>query len=461
MHQTEQVCDDVSLQLNSFDSACLTQCCYRLLLSHGILEGREMGLWLRERATERKFVLYTVTVIHFFCLFHINCMYNFWHRLLKMDIPSVTEQSLYSICANVSMEGVYALVLMRGITGVVCFGLCLVSLILEIANICLSKAGSTILQRFFVYVILANLLRAAFLSMDIISHRSGLNVNEKFCEAIGFISQYFASFQLLTITSMMFLLFHNLFLLNQKYKYFCTNCSLTSTRYVDIIVISILFLLPSLYVWVPFIIEGGVYGDAGPWCWLKEYDSDCNEIKAVFIFESVFWNVPFGAVLIFCFVCVVVYILFFLYTGCWRRMAYKMLTSILVESCILFFFFAFYTSLCVIELAALIYVHYRRTSGGYPWLVLYAITLPIGEISLSLTSFAYLFRILYKFCKERRDREKIGRSIPNMSEHERIYPSTRVSVKSFTSQQDRPAFVSPSSEWTSILPDNVSRYGSL
>ena len=59
------------------------------------------------------------------------------------------------------------------------------------------------LQRFFIHVIVANLLRASFLSVDIISHRDSLNVNEKFCEAIGFISQYFASFQLLTITAMM------------------------------------------------------------------------------------------------------------------------------------------------------------------------------------------------------------------------------------------------------------------
>ena len=380
-----------------------------------------------------------------------------------MEVPSEPTRSLYSNCTLITMADIHDLVLMRGITGIICFTLCIVSLVLEITHICFNKGTSTMLQRFFIHVIVANLLRASFLSVDIISHRDSLNVNEKFCEAIGFISQYFASFQLLTITAMMLLIYHNLFLLNGKYRYCCTATKLlTSCRYFDILVIFVLFLLPSLYTWVPFVIQNNVYGDAGPWCWLREFDSNCSEIKAVFVFETVFWNAPFGIVLLFCFVCVTVYLLFFLYTGFWRNVAYKMLKSILVESCILFIFFAFYTSLCVIELAALIHIHLSKNSESgvdYTWMILYAITLPIGEISLSLTSFAYVFRILYKFCRGRNANE---RGLPKMSEYGNVYPSTRVSVKSYTSQQDRPAFVSPSSEWTSILPDHkASAYGSL
>ena len=199
----------------------------------------------------------------------------------------LSTRSLYSNCSNVTMKDVHQLVLMRAVTGIVCFFLCLTSLILEIVRIKCLKKESTAIQRFFIYVIVSNLLRAAFLSMDIFSHRNSLNVNKYFCELIGFFSQYFASFQLLTITAMMFLLFHNLFTLNLKYKNLSANF-FAKFPYLDVAVIAILFVVPTLFTWIPFVIDNGLYGDAGPWCWLKAFDSNCKEISAVFILESVF-----------------------------------------------------------------------------------------------------------------------------------------------------------------------------
>ena len=368
-----------------------------------------------------------------------------------------TGQSLYSYCSNVTMEHVHNLVLMRGVTGIVCFCLCLISFVLEIIHICLKKE-STVLQRFFIYVIVSNLLRAALLSMDVFSHKDSLNVNRMFCEIIGFFSQYFASFQLLTITAMMLLLFHNLFTLNLKYKNQSSNF-FKKFPYIDIAIVVVLFLLPSLFTWIPFKIDGGLYGDAGPWCWLKAFDSNCSEISAVFILESVFWNVPFGIVLIFCLVCVAIYLFFFVYISLCLKVSCKKVTPILVDTCILFLFFAFYSSLCVIEMSALMFVHIHKSASNYSWLVLYAITLPIGEISLSLSSFVHFFRLLCKpdrVCAkphDYKDISKLGRVIES---------SNRVSAKSYTSQQERPAFISPStSEWTNILPETNSNYGAL
>ena len=192
----------------------------------------------------------------------------------------------------------------------ICFGLCLMSLVIEVVSMLCHKKGSTVLQRFFMYVVVAN-LHAAFLSMSIISHRSdNVDINDKFCEAVGFLSQYFASFQLLTIFTMMLILLHNLLSLNQNYSIFCSRLFKCQTSYADIYAIIVLFILPS-YTWTPFFIDGGVYGDSGPWCWLKSFDSNCSEIDSVFVFESVFWNIPFGIVLLFCLVCVTLYLIFF------------------------------------------------------------------------------------------------------------------------------------------------------
>lgn len=378
-----------------------------------------------------------------------------------MEVPS--GRSLYSYCANISMDDVHNLVLMRGITGMICFGLCLASLVLEIVSILRFQRGSTVLQRFFIYVIVANLLRALFLSMDIFSHRS-LDINEKLCKAIGFLSQYFAGFQLLAIVTMMLLLLHNLFSLNLKYKRLCSKL-FKKVTYIDVFVVTVLFLLPSLYTWIPFVIGDGAYGDSGPWCWLKAFDSNCNEINAVFILETAFWNIPFGIVLLFCFVCVTIYLAFFLYIGCCRTVSHKKITSLLVDTCILFLFFAFYTSLCVIEISALMYVHLHKAADSYSLLVMYAITLPVGEISLSLTSFVHFFRISCKSWYTKASEIPFRGVTSQLSNHFNVKPSIRISAKSYTSQQERPDFLSPSTECTSIIPELNSgtgtKYGTL
>lgn len=372
-----------------------------------------------------------------------------------MELPS--GRSLYSYCTNISMEDVHSLVLMRGVTGIVCFSLCFTSLVLEIIHTC-SQKGSTVLQRFFVYVIVSNLLRAAFLSMDVFSHRDSLNVNEEFCKTIGFFSQYFASFQLLTIIGMMLLLFHNLFTLNLKYKNLCSRL-FKNVPYMDVFIMIILFLLPSLYTWIPFVIQGGIYGDAGPWCWLKAFDSNCSSIDAAFILETVFWNAPFGIVLMFCCVCVTIYLIFFIYMRFCRIIAHKRVFSILVDSCFLFLFFALYTSLCMIEILALMFVHTHKTAGNYQWLVLYAVTLPIGEISLSLSSFVHFFRTFCKSWKPGRAGVKLYHNdISRLSNDGHVEPSFRISAKSYTDQQERPNFLSES---TSIFSKTDSKYGTL
>ena len=373
-----------------------------------------------------------------------------------MELPIASGKTMYYRCANISQEDVRSLVLMRGISGVVCFGLCLLSLVIEVVSMLCQKRGSTVLQRFFVYVVVANLLRAAFLSMSIVSHRSdNVDINDKFCEAVGFLSQYFASFQLLTIFAMMLILLHNLLSLNQSYSILCSRLFKCQTSYPDIYAIIVLFILPSLYTWTPFLIDGGVYGDSGPWCWLKSFDSNCSEIDSVFVFESVFWNIPFGIVLLFCLVCVTLYLIFFLYVGFYRYR--RKVTSVLVDTFILFLFFAFYTILCMVELAALMYIHTHK-HDSYSVLVMYAITLPVGEISLSLTSFVHFFRVLCKI-KKPQEAHLIHGVISNLSDSSKVEPSHRVSAKSFTSQQVRPVFLSPSTDATSLVASMKKNYG--
>lgn len=367
-----------------------------------------------------------------------------------MELPS--GRSVYSYCGNISMEDVHSLVLMRGISGTICFGICLTSLVIEVTSILCQKTGSTVLQRFFVYVIVANLLRAAFLSMAIISHNTA-DVNENFCEAIGFLSQYFAAFQLLTIVALMLLLLHNLLSLNLDYSFLCSRLFKCNTSYTDVYIIAVLFLLPSLYTWIPFVIEGGIYGDTGPWCWLKAFSSNCSEIGAVFIVANVFWNVPFGIVLLFCCLCVTIYLIFFLYIAFCRKVSHKRVTSVLVDTFFLFLFFAFYTTLCLIELSALMYIHIHNYYDSYPLLVLYAVTLPIGEISLSLASFVHIFHILHNFWKPHRAQLIPYHSIVSKLSDVNVEPSFRVSAKSYTSQQARPAFISPSTDATSLIPE--------
>ncbi len=59
---------------------------------------------------------------------------------------------------------------------------------------------------------------------------------------------------------------------------------------------SLIFILPLLINWIPFIEN--TYGEAGAWCWISNTDQDCNEIIFGNYARLFLWYVPSTTILI-------------------------------------------------------------------------------------------------------------------------------------------------------------------
>lgn len=92
----------------------------------------------------------------------------------------------------------------------------------------------------------------------------------KYCEALGFLSQYTSSCFVVAITCFTV----NIFLQ--------ATCSY-NTRRIESVYLLLIFILPALYSWIPFQFQS--FGVAGIWCWIKArkktgHDDNCTAIKA-------------------------------------------------------------------------------------------------------------------------------------------------------------------------------------
>ena len=127
--------------------------------------------------------------------------------------------------------------------------------------------------------------------------------NVKFCEATGFLAQYFA-WVIMAFTSWITLHLFMLAVLRRHYK--SRRCEVGS-------VIACL-LLPLAFSIVPFIDfkNGTLYGQAGIWCWIKTTTQHCRSLNEGVIeqFTLFFGPLMFSATLIFLAMLVVVITLY-------------------------------------------------------------------------------------------------------------------------------------------------------
>ncbi len=99
------------------------------------------------------------------------------------------------------------------------------------------------------------------------------------CIAIAFFLEYGMWVKLLSTLCLVFHLFC-LAVFSKDFKDFET------------IYIALPLLLPILFIWIPFVHN--VYGPAGAWCWIKDWEDDCATEKDTFgiVEQFVLWYVP-------------------------------------------------------------------------------------------------------------------------------------------------------------------------
>ena len=82
----------------------------------------------------------------------------------------------------------------------------------------------------------------------------------------------------------------------------CISCSLLlnvlllrSVEKLEVVYALLIFVLPLLFNWIPFIMSS--YGEAGAWCWIRNVDEDCNNFTLGSYLRFILWYAPLYVIL--------------------------------------------------------------------------------------------------------------------------------------------------------------------
>lgn len=349
--------------------------------------------------------------------------------------------NVFSNCSNISVDHVHQLALVRGAVGIFCFLLCLATFLFELVYIC-RKKKSTTLQRLFVYLTFSNLLYTAALSLHVehyFSYRQ--QVQCYICKAIGFFDQYTGSVQLLLTLGIAVKLFHKVFSFCCRRQKVTKGC-LSRHHYLwEALFVVVCFVLPCAVIWYPFMVDGpGGYGVEGAWCWIEVLESNCEDSNRGFLEQLLLWYVPYVAVSIMSLFCIAAIIGFLLYV-CLRHYNKnrKKVILAIMDMLLLMPFLVVFCCVCLVEISIVVLLRIDALDGrlnSYIMWMFYAVTTPIGGAIIPIAFFIYFLRIKSQGAPLKL--QQVSRARATMQHSERC------SVNSFTSQQDRPKFLSHS-----------------
>lgn len=352
-----------------------------------------------------------------------------------------TALDLFVNCSNITLGHVHGLALVRGVVAMFCFLLSMAAFIFELLYICRRKWKSSTLQRLFFYLTISNVLYTAALSLHV-EHYFTYDeaVQCVVCMIVGFSDQYGGSVQLLLTLGIVMKLFHKVFL-------YCNCCRPKKInkghfyhhhlKYEALFVV-VCFVLPFAVIWVPFRKNGpGGYGQDGPWCWINSLAQDCGDNNEGFLEQLLLWYVPFTAVSFVSLFCIGATIILLIYITCLHHnnmKTRKNIITVLLDMFLLIPFLVVFCCVCLTEVSIVIIFQVATIDKYMAWMI-YAIATPIGGGVMPIAFFVYLLR---------RKNLSIPLNMPDISRARTVRDSERQSVNSYTSQQERPGFLSNS-----------------
>ena len=322
-------------------------------------------------------------------------------------------------CTNMDAHDVRLLALARGLTGAVCFLVCVVTMLLVMSRsiVALRESTQARLMAYLLFSTAAYLLvlsthiehywnydgsgnntaqrhhwQVSYVSMPGHSHIHPLSymyirrciflLQVDLCVAIGLADQYTGTVQLFfTVGVAAYFVYHSL-------KFFCkqSNTNMVFKRRVwEILLVVVSVVVPALYVWVPFTAVP--YGETGPWCWIRSLDRHCRRLKGTFWEQMGIWYLPFGVAAFSSFFAIVLFLV-----GLCRYLpnVKKGKGQKKGEACVLIAFLCTYCLLFLIEFISDVISEQLKTDYFSVWM-LYAISTPLSGVTLPIGLLIYTY----------------------------------------------------------------------
>ena len=363
-------------------------------------------------------------------------------------------------CSNVSLHQLEVAALTRGVTGLVCFVLCVITLIFELVFVYRLRKTNT-LQRLYLYLTVSTMLYMGVLTLHIEHYFRRYANQDAFCVAIGVLDQYTGSVQLLFTLGITFVLFHKLFSLCGPYEYVASKFKADGHHkrvrrgyFLEGCLCVASTLLPLLVIWVPFQSAKGGYGSSGPWCWIKSKDpTTCDEILRGVLEQVLLWYVPFGLIAIVSLICIVCILAFFCYLRFHRNLMVQRTQTVIKEMILLMAFLGIFCLVSIIESITRGILNIPKVDIFALWMV-YAIITPIGGMAVPIGFFVYFLCSKHLASSTSSSSRDVSvHAYSNMQTGKTgdrlVHNPSRISQPSNTSDRDSQFFLSKSGEETS------------
>lgn len=194
--------------------------------------------------------------------------------------------------------------------------------LLAIVLIIASRRFRDFLYRLVIYLLMTDILQAIAICLALFpvtvydadtpaEVRNSSSAWLDFCAATGFIlmvTMWMGNIVIIWIVGHLLILGwreqHSLHH-NDKGKNDSTPC----TR-KEILGVLFLFFGPIFIGWIPFVLPHEMYGISGLWCWIKEYQRSCGDLKTeTLLVVFIFFYGPLVLIVLFAFICMILTII--------------------------------------------------------------------------------------------------------------------------------------------------------
>lgn len=377
-----------------------------------------------------------------------------------MDIIIANES-----CSNVTLHQMEVAALTRGVTGLICFVLCVITLVSELVFICRLRTTNT-LQRLYLYLTVSTMFYMGVLSLHIEHYFRDYAHRNTFCIVIGALDQYTGSVQLLFTLGITFVLFHKLFSMCGPYGYVASKFKADGHHKrvrrgycLEVCLCVVSTALPLLVIWIPFQNAKGGYGSSGPWCWIESKDpTTCDDILRGVLEQVLLWYAPFGLIAIISFLCIVCVLTFFCYLRFRRNYLVQRTQAVIKEMMLLMVFLGIFCVVSIVESITRGILNIPKVDIFALWMV-YAIITPIGGMAVPIGFFVYFLCSKHLAPSALSSSQDVSvHAYSNMrtgnAGDRLIHNPSRVSQPSHTSDRDSQFFLSKSGEETSSYAQN-------
>ena len=173
---------------------------------------------------------------------------------------------------NITEAEIKEIILKGGISGVVCFSICLLSFLIGI--VCLCRTKSNFILRLFLYYTLVCTLYTGTRSLYMIHYLTYDDYfDDPFCKTLGFLNCYVKLLMSIFLITVSVLILFKVYSCTQVLKQ-CASALKKRYCLFESLFILLLFVTPLLFSWTPFINDH--YGREGPYCWLTNISCKSN-----------------------------------------------------------------------------------------------------------------------------------------------------------------------------------------